>query len=202
MAEGRAQEAQAFAAQIRDELGRLSETVGRLMDESVQLEQAEIMPRLEAAIGDFTAAAGAARGLSRGGTKAESNNAWRSVANAQFNAGRCQWETGSIFARRGDALARIAAGGALLDPAAIRSDIEGAEASRKEAFTAAEDSFNQALESIGRMKVDELRRELRRVGLWNVVVLPQRMLPFGREESVLNSRVVKMLLAEIFSNSM
>ena len=151
MAEGRVQEAQAFAAQIRDELGRLSETVGRLMDESVQLEQAEIMPRLEAAIGDFTAAAGAARGLSRGGTKAESNNAWRSVANAQFNTGRCQWETGSIFARRGDALARISAGGALLDPAAIRSDIEGAEASRKEAFTAAEDSFKQALESIGRI---------------------------------------------------
>ena len=151
MAEGRVQEAQAFAAQIRNELGRLSDTVGRLMDESVALEQTEIMPRLEAAIGDFEAAAGAARGLSRGGTKAESDNAWRSVANAQFNAGRCHWETGSIFARRADALSRIAAGGALIDPAAIRSDIEGAEASRKESFTAAEEAFNQALESIGKI---------------------------------------------------
>ena len=151
MAEGRVQEAQAFAAQIRDELGRLSETVGRLMDESVQLEQNEIMPRLEAAIGDFEAAAGTARGLSRGGTKAESNNAWRSVANAQFNAGRCHWESGSILARRGDTLDRIAAGGALIDPAAIQSDIEGAESGRKAAFTAAEEAFNQALESIGRI---------------------------------------------------
>ena len=157
MAESRVQEARAFATTIRGELDRLSTTVGQLMDESVQLEQDQIMPRLEAAIGDFEAAANAAKGLSRGGSKAESDNAWTSVANAQFSMGRCHWETGSILGRRADALARIASGGALVDPAAIRGDIEEAEAGRKQSFEAARKAFNDSIESIGRISANDAR---------------------------------------------
>lgn len=149
--ENRVQEARAFAAQIREELDRISQTVGSMMDESVELETSEILPRLQAAIGDFDAAAGAARGLSRGGTRAESDNAWRSVANAQFAGGRCHWEQGSILERRADTLRQIAAGGTLLDPTAIRQDIEAASSGRDEAFAAAEASFNEAIESIGKI---------------------------------------------------
>ncbi|MCP4834758.1 MAG: hypothetical protein GY895_08315 [Phycisphaera sp.] len=149
--ENRVQEARAFAAQIREELDRISQTVGNMMDESVELETTEIIPRLTAAIGDFDAAAGTARGLSRGGTRAETDNAWRSVANAQFAGGRCHWEQGSILDRRADTLRQIAAGGALLDPAAIRQDIESAGTGRDEAFAAAEAAFKQSLESIGKI---------------------------------------------------
>lgn len=149
VAETRLEESRSYASEVRQALETIGENVNLLLRESVQLETTEILPRLEAAIGDYEAVASAARTLTRGGTREDTAAGWLTISNAQFNAGRCQWEMASVLERRADVLGRLAAGGVLVNPAGVRQDLESAATGRDEQLAAAEASFQQALESLG-----------------------------------------------------
>ena len=149
VAEARLEESRSYASDVRQALEKIGENVNLLLRESVQLETTEILPRLEAAIGDYEAVASSARTLTRGGTREDTAAGWLTISNAQFNAGRCQWEMASVLERRADVLGRLAAGGVLVNPQGVRQDLESAANGRDEQLAAAEASFKQALESLG-----------------------------------------------------
>ena len=110
-AENRVDEARSFAADVRDLVDQLATAAADRLARVEELETTQIMPRLEASIGDFDAAASAARALTRGGSREDAAAGWRSIANAQFGAGRAQWEIATIQGRRADLFGRLAAGG-------------------------------------------------------------------------------------------
>ena len=149
VAEARLEESRSYASEVRQALEKIGENVNLLLRESVKLETTEILPRLEAAIGDYEAVASSARTLTRGGTREDTSAGWLTISNAQFNAGRCQWEMASVLERRADVLGRLATGGVLVNPAGVRQDLESAGTGRDEQLAAAEASFRQALESLG-----------------------------------------------------
>ncbi|MEE2973271.1 MAG: hypothetical protein VX672_09100, partial [Planctomycetota bacterium] len=150
-AEGRLEEARAYANDVRRELERISNDVALLVRESSELETSEVLPRLENAIGDYEAAAQAARTLTRGGTRNDAAAGWRTTSNAQFNAGRAHWEIATVLERRTDVLGRLARGGVLVDPGAVGQDVEAALSARDESLDAAKASFEAALESIDKV---------------------------------------------------
>ncbi|MAD78568.1 MAG: hypothetical protein CMJ51_04255 [Planctomycetaceae bacterium] len=152
VAEARLEESRSYANDVRRTLETIGENVNLLLRESVELETTQILPRLEAAIGDYETVASTARALTRGGSRDDAEAGWLTISNAQFNAGRCQWEMASVLERRADVLGRLAAGGVLVDPAGVRQDLESAAAARDEGLAAAEASFNQALESLANIK--------------------------------------------------
>ena len=152
VAEARLEESRSYANDVRRTLETIGENVNLLLRESVELETTQILPRLEAAIGDYETVASTARVLTRGGSRDDAEAGWLTISNAQFNAGRCQWEMASVLERRADVLGRLAAGGVLVDPAGVRQDLESAAAARDEGLAAAEASFNQALESLANIK--------------------------------------------------
>ena len=151
--EGRLDTARTYANDVRRQLATIADTVGALLDEAIAIETEQILPRLEASVGDFQSAATIARSTTRGGSRGESDNGWRSIASAQFNAGRSQWEAASVLGRRGETLARMSQG-VLLDPNEVGSVLDGTNSGREEALAAAETSFNEALSSLSNVSGD------------------------------------------------
>jgi len=154
-AENRVDEARSFAADVRDLVDQLATAAADRLARVEELETTQIMPRLEASIGDFDAAASAARALTRGGSREDAAAGWRSIANAQFGAGRAQWEIATIQGRRADLFGRLAAGGVLADAGAASRTAEAAIEARKAALEAAEAAFNEALASLGNIQGDD-----------------------------------------------
>ncbi|MFM1833438.1 MAG: hypothetical protein RLZZ461_1754 [Planctomycetota bacterium] len=154
-AENRVDEAQSFASEVRDLVDQLATAATERLARVEQLETTEIMPRLEASIADFEAAASAARALTRGGSREESAAGWRAIANAQFGAGRAQWDIATIQGRRADLFGRLAVGGVLADAGSAGRAAEAAFEARKSALEAAETAFNEALSSLGNIQGDD-----------------------------------------------
>lgn len=152
----RLDESRGFADDVRRQIDEMAATTLEALASVEAMESTEILPRLEAAIGDFDAAATAARALTRGGTREDATAGWRSIANAQFGAGRCQWEIATIHGRRADLFARLAAGGVLSDSNAATRAATEAESARKAALEAAESSFNDAIASLGNIQGEDL----------------------------------------------
>lgn len=151
-AEARLEEARTYANEVQRALDEIRNDVGMLISESSDLETSEVLPRLQNAVGDYEAAAKAAKALTRGGTREDAAAGWRATSNAQFNAGRAQWEMASVLERRADVLGRLAAGGVLVDPnGGIGQDLQAALADRDASLDAAKASFNAAIESIDKV---------------------------------------------------
>jgi hypothetical protein len=154
-AENRVDEARAFASEVRELLADLGTAATESLARVDQLETTEIMPRLEASISDFEAAASAARVLTRGGSREDAAAGWRAIANAQFGAGRAHWEIATIQGRRADLFDRIATGGTLADAGSARQAAEAAFEGRKASLEAAETAFNEALATLGNIQGDD-----------------------------------------------
>ncbi len=161
-AENRVDEARSFAAEVRDLVDELATAAAERLARVEALENSEILPRLEASIADFEAAASAARPLTRGGSREDAAAGWRSIANAQFGAGRAQWEIATVQGRRADLFARLAAGGVLTDAASASQAAEAAFEARKTSLEAAEAAFTEALSTLGNIQGDDAGASLTR----------------------------------------
>lgn len=160
-AENSLSEVRGYADEVRDLLDDLAagatETIARIE----AIETGEVLPRLEASIADFEAAAGASRPMTRGGSREDAAAGWRAIANAQFGAGRGHWEIATIQGRRGDLFARLAAGGVLADSSAAGRLAEAAYDARDTSLEAAEASFNEAIASLSNIQGDEAATRIR-----------------------------------------
>jgi hypothetical protein len=152
VAENRIEESRSFATEVRRVLNDLAAVTTEKLARIDELEREQILPRLEASISDFDAAANAARGLTRGGSREDATAGWRAIANAQFGAGRAQWEIATIQGRRADLFARLSEGGELTDSTAAMRAAEAAFDARKSALEAAETAFVDALASLGNIQ--------------------------------------------------
>ena len=150
-AQSRRSEAQTFAREVRTELAEMATMVNDLLSEVTTLEDDEVLPRLEAAIEDYKAAANAARPLTRG-SKEEKTTGWRTIANAQLGLGRTEWDRVMVLDRRSDLLERLADSDILMDrDGTLENSIEAVQEDRTAAIDAAKSALNDALASLGKI---------------------------------------------------
>ncbi len=148
-AQSRRTEADTFAQEIRGELAEMASMVNDLLSEISTLEDSQVLPRLDAAIADYEAAANASRPLTRG-TKMEKKTGWRGIANAQLGLGRTQWDRAVVLARRADLLTRLASSDILMDSDGnLEASIESINENLNAAIESAKAAFNDALASLG-----------------------------------------------------
>lgn len=148
-AQSRRTEADTFAQEVRGELAEMASMVNDLLSEISTLEDSQVLPRLDAAIADYEAAANASRPLTRG-TKMEKKTGWRGIANAQLGLGRTQWDRAVVLARRADLLTRLASSDILMDSDGnLEASIESINENLNAAIESAKAAFNDALASLG-----------------------------------------------------
>ena len=154
-ARSRRDEARSFAKEVRDELGGMATMVNELLAEVTQLEDTQVLPRLDAAIGDYQAAIAAARPLTRG-TKQEKTTGWRTIANAQLGLGYAEWEKVTVLGRRADLLDRLANSDILEDQdGTLETSIDSAVSGAETAADAAKAALNEALSALGNITAQD-----------------------------------------------
>lgn len=160
-AENSIDEVRAYGNEVRALLDDLAAAATDTLARIESIENDQVLPRLEASIADFEAAATASRAMTRGGSREDASAGWRAIANAQFGAGRAHWEIGSIQGRRGDLFARIAAGGVLADPTSAGRVADAAFEAQTASLESAESAFTEAIASLSNIQGDEAATKIR-----------------------------------------